>query len=307
MKANIPKSLNPQTRKKFEAIGSYDPYENVISELNNSFHHSYNLLIHKRIEELGRADSPVLVIENDAAILLWNGDKEEKPFVPDLYHKVKSIGHVSFGLYITLQNNGVGRVSDELLADLAHQKELCLEALKILSKEEIPAEYMDVQSKTLENAIETINTILENGEISDSWADSFARDNSPLFLESAELCVALELDVLNDVVMKWKSQMSAAQWDALLVVICSGHQARYRNAALQYFDKVLDQKEGTGARLEDRIVYGENIHGLDAAIDILARHLMDQQSSKDLFGSKSKLQEDLMADAAESYLNQQKY
>jgi len=304
MTSKIPKSLNPHTRKKFEAIGGYDPYENVISELNNSFHHSYNLLIHKKIESLGQADSPVIVLEADTAIFLWNGKKESTAIIPDLYHKVKSIGHVSFGLYITLQNNGVGRISKDLMNELAHQKELINDALVILKQENIPAPYMDIHRNILKNAIKTISEVLEQGELHASWAESFALENSSLFLEGAKLGVALELDVLNDVVMNWKSEMSPAQWKALFVVICSGHQSRYRNASLQYFDLILKQEEGAGARSEDRIVYGENIHGLDAAIDILARHIMDQQSSLDLFGSKTKLQEDLMADAAESYLKQ---
>ena len=302
MTSKIPKSLNPHTRKKFEAIGSYDPYENVISELNNSFHHSYNLLIHKKVEALGQAETPVIVLESDTAILLWNGKKESVAIIPDLYHKVKSIGHVSFGLYITLQNNGIGTISKELSADLAHQKELIEKALDILNEENIPAYFMAIHRKILKNANNIISEVLDKGKISNSWAEIFAHENSPLFLEGAKLGVALELDVLDDVVMNWKSQMSSAQWDALFVVICSGHQSRYRNASLQYFDMILKQEEGAGARMEDRIVYGENIHGLDAAIDILARHLMDQQSSLDLFGSKTKLQEDLMADAAEAYL-----
>lgn len=304
MKSKTPEILNPHTRKKFEAIGTYDPYDNVISELNSSFHFSYNLFIHKKIEQLGQAETPVLVLENDSAILLWNGKKEKIPVIPDLYHKVKSIQHISFGLYITLQNNGVGRLSNELTTNLAHQKELIKEALNILDEEEIPAQYMDVQRKTLEYAIRIITQVLDHGAISEGWAESFAFENAPLYLESAKLCVSLELDVLNDVVMDWKSQMTSAQWDALFIVICAGHQARYRHAAVQYFDRLLDQKEGAGARMEDRVVYGENIHGLDAAVDVLARHLVDQESSLDLFASKTKMQEDLMADAAEFYLNQ---
>lgn len=304
MKSKTPENLNPHTRKRFEAIGTYDPYENVISELNNSFHHSYNLLIHKKLESLGQAETPVFILEHDNVILYWKGEKESLPIIPDLYHKVKSIGHVSFGLYITLVNNGAGKLSDELSVDLAHQKELIDKAIKILDKEDIPAQYMDVQRKTLGNAHTIITEVLENGEVSENWAESFANENGTLYMESAKLCAALELDVLNDAVLNWKSQMTAAQWDALYVVICSGHQARYRLATVQYFDRLFGEEEGTGASNEDRVIYGENIHGFDVAMDLLARHLMDQRTSLDFFGNKTRMQADLMADAAEFYLDE---
>lgn len=304
MKSKTPENLNPHTRKKFEAIGTYDPYENVISELNKSFHHSYNMLVHKRLETLGQAETPVVVIESDKAILFWNGEQESKPFIPDLYHKVKSIGHVSFGLYLTLRNNGVGSLTDEIRGDLEHQKEWIEEALKILDEENIPANYVDVYRMILGNALGTITKVLDQGALSQNWIESFSVENTSLYLENAKHAARLELDVLNDVIMDWKSKMTTAQWDALLVVICSGHQSRYRHAAVQYFYRLLDQQEGAGASMEDRVIYGENIHGFDAAMDILARHLIDQSTSIELFGNKTRMQEDLMADGAESYLNQ---
>lgn len=48
----------------------------------------------------------------------------------------------------------------------------------------------------------------------------------------------------------------------------------------------------------DRLVYGEDLADIDAALDLLARHIVDQRASNLLFGDQRRLQEDLLADAA---------
>jgi hypothetical protein len=53
-----------------------------------------------------------------------------------------------------------------------------------------------------------------------------------------------------------------------------------------------------GAEREDRLVYAEGICDVDAALDLLARHIVDQRASNLLFGDRRRLQEDLLADAA---------
>ena len=73
---------------------------------------------------------------------------------------------------------------------------------------------------------------------------------------------------------------------------------RYREAACQYFGRLLHQPEGSGAEQEDRLVYAEGLCDVDSALDLLARHIVDQRASNLLFGDRRRLQEDLLADAA---------
>ena len=103
--------------------------------------------------------------------------------------------------------------------------------------------------------------------------------------------------------------MEGADWtgelgSALYVVICAGHQARYREASKQYFQRLLNEEDGEGAHFENRVVYAEHIYEIDAALDLLARHVNDQQASIELFNSPTRLQEDLMSDGAEAYLKE---
>ena len=51
------------------------------------------------------------------------------------------------------------------------------------------------------------------------------------------------------------------------------------------------------------MIYAEHIHDVDAALDLLARHIIDQRASIELFNDPHRLQQDLMSDGAAAYLN----
>lgn len=300
---DIHEDFNPYTKKKFEAIHTYDPYESEIKELNQAFHHSYNHLIHDTHETLGKQDTPVIIMFGDRVMLFHDDKKEEAEVIPDLYHRVKAISHVSFGVYITLANNGYGEVKDENREDLGHKKTLIEKALAILDDEPIPANYMGVQRKTLQNALAIIDDVLSSGRVEEARVRAFGKENVPLYLENAALGSILELDVLHARVMKWKDQIGPSNWKEIYVVICAGHQGRYREASKQYFQRLLHEQESLGADKEDRVIYAEHIHDVDAALDLLARHIIDQRASIELFNDPHRLQQDLMSDGAAAYLN----
>jgi hypothetical protein len=304
MLRNLPENLNSETKKKFEAINSYDPYESLIADLNKAFHQSYNLAIHKTHQRLGREHTPVIVMFGEQAMLFHDDKQETVSVIPDLYHRVKSISHVSFGVYVTLAHNGYGPLRYDNHKELENIQDLMEKTLAILDEEPIPAEYFDVQRITLENAIAMVDEVLLTGLVDKDMVLNFGKENIPLYLENAALGVILELDILHRTVMKWKEQIGPENWESLYVIICAGHQARYREASKQYFQRLLREKEGEGGQHEDRVVYAEHIYDVDAAIDLLARHINDQQASIELFNNPTRLQEDLMSDSATDYLEE---
>ena len=304
MNRQIPEELNPYTRKKFEAIHTYDPYESVITALNKEFHYSYNHLIHDTHQSLGRIDSPVIVMEGDRVTLIHDGIQETFEVIPHLYHLIKSISHVSFGIYITLSGNGYGPLIDETREGLLSKRALIDEALSILDKEPIPSNVVESQRQTLENALIVIEDVLAAGAVKAERIRQFGGENVPLYLENAALTVSLELDVLHETIMKWKDKIGTESWKNVYVVICAGHQARYREASKQYFQRLLREKESLGADLENRVVYAEHIHDVEAALDLLARHIIDQRASVELFSDRTRLQQDLMSDGAAAYLRE---
>ncbi len=304
MAKNIPGKLNPYTRKKFEAINSYDPYDDVISDLNQAFHYSYNQLIHETHERLGKKGFPVIIMFGEKVMLYHDGEEETIEVIPQLYHRIKSISHVSFGVFITLASNGYGKLKDAVKIDLEHAKELIESALEILAEEPIPEEHMNTQRATLENAITLIRDVLDSGKVTEERVSEFGKENAPLYMDNAAIGAKLELDLLHETVMRWREEMGKDVWESVYVVICAGHQARYRELSRQYFQKLLHELDGLGANLEDRVIYAEHIHDVEAALDLLARHINDQEASNTFFGDKMRLQQDLMSESAAEYLDE---
>ncbi|MDH3943423.1 MAG: hypothetical protein OEV06_04955 [Anaerolineae bacterium] len=302
MPKELPDNLNPYTRSKFEAISTYDPYESLITDLNQAFHHTYNHLIHQTHETLGQTGTPVIIIFGDKVMLFHDGQRETVEIIPGLYHRLKAISHVSFGVYITLAGNGYGPLSDHVRRELDHEQGLIRAALAILDQEPIPAEILPLQRATLENAGEIIHSVLERGSVDEDELAEFALQNAPLYLENAAHSAQLELDLLHETVMGWRESVGEEQWDSLYVVICAGHQARYRELTRQYFQKLFHEGEMQGVQDENRVIYAEHIYDVDAALDLLARHINDRGASLAFFGSRTRLQEDLMSDAAAGYL-----
>jgi hypothetical protein len=110
--------------------------------------------------------------------------------------------------------------------------------------------------------------------------------------------VCIELEQLHALLGRWRNDLGERRWAGMYVVICGAHQPRYREATCQYFGQLLHQPEGYGAQREDRLVYGEGLCDVNTALDLLARHIVDQRASNLLFGDRRRLQEDLLADAA---------
>jgi hypothetical protein len=302
MEIQIPENCNPFTKEKFEAITTYDQYEGAITDLNQSFHESYNNLIHRTFERLGKETTPVIIMSHEQVMLFHNGEQESINVIPELYHQLKGIGHVSFGVYVTLADNGYGELREDIRKNLEQQKYLIERGLSYLDVEPLPMKYMPTHRKLLETALEIIEQVLTDGMVVEDKVLEYGQKSAPWYLEGAAIGARLEIDELHKTVMNWKAQMGEENWENIYVVVCAAHQGRYRETTLQYFQTLLHEEEGLAAEMEDRVIYAEHIEEPKAAMDLLARHLVDQRASIDLFGSSTRLQQDLMSDGAHEYL-----
>jgi hypothetical protein len=304
MDIQIPENCNPFTKQKFEAIETYDQYEDAITALNRSFHESYNNLIHRTFETLGKRKSPVIVMIHEDVILFHDGKEEKVNVIPKEYHQIKGIGHMSFGVYVTLANNGYKPLRPDIKEDLEHKQDLIAQALKYLEYNPLPLDYAATHRMMLESASNLIGKVLAAGEVVEDVLLDFCQKSAPLYLEGAQIGAKLEIDTLHDTVMNWIDRVGDDNWDNIHVVICAAHQGRYRETTLQYFQRLLYEREGFSAKNEDRVVYAEHINDPQAALELLARHIVDQRASIDLFGDPTRLQEDLMSDGAAAYLEE---
>lgn len=280
----------------------FNNYSRVINNLNEAFHHNYSLAIQKSYERLGLRHTPVIIVSGDHVTLFHDGKQEMVSIIPTLYQQVKSISHVSFGIFVTLADNGFGPLAEKARADLTHQLALIHQGLEFLDQLAIPSEFVALQRDTLNSAADVVGDILESGVVEEETLKAFAEVSAPLYLENAALAARLELDALHRVIGRWRGQLGPEEWENVYVVICAAHQARYRETTRQYFQRLFHEMVSADANYENRVIYAEHIHDNDAALHLLARHLVDQRASIVLFGDRTRLQEDLMSDGAAEYL-----
>jgi hypothetical protein len=239
---------------------------------------------------------------HEEVILYHNGKEEKINVIPKLYHQIKGIGHVSFGVYVTLANNGYGPLRSDIREDLENKRELIERGLKYLEFDPLPMKYVKSQRQILESALDMISWVLAADRVEESKVVEFCELSAPLYLEGAALGAELEINTLHETVMNWHDRVGEEIWENLHVVVCAAHQGRYRETTLQYFQRLLYEQEGLAAENEDRVIYAEHINDPKAAMELLARHMVDQRASIDLFRSSTRLQRDLMADGAAAHL-----
>ena len=289
----------------FDAVKDGDlvnTYSQIIGDLNDAFHFNYKQAILNCYKTLGQRHSPAIIVSGDHVTLYYDGKHEKVLIIPALYQQVKSISHLSFGIYVTLVSNGYGPLAERLRTQLADQLNLINQGEAILDQLNIPPENVALQRDTLLSAAKILSDVLERGVVEEERVKEFGLVSAPLYLENAALAARLELDELHHVIGRWKEQVDPADWRKVYVVICAAHQARYRETTRQYFQRLFHEHESIDARDENRVIYAENVYENEAALQLLARHQVDQNISIALFSDRKRLQEDLMADGATAYL-----
>lgn len=293
--------MNPYTAKKFAEASAYAPHSGPNAATNLGFHDSYNVLIRDTLSQIGQS-VPVMVMIGDNLNLLNQGETRTKVVIPELYHHFKSLAHSAFGLQLWFMAFRSREMSDDLTIQLQTKRQQIENSLAALDW--LPTDSITTPTTLLSNSISKIEQVLDTGMVEPELADGYARWIGPHVLKLAAAAVRLEIDGLHHAVSRWRAEVGDVAWHAVHIVLCGNHQPRYRHAANQYFERLLGEHAGIGVGYEDRIVFAENVSEIDGALDLLARHIVDQQASLLIFGDKSRLQRDLLADVATTYLDE---
>ena len=294
------KRPNPYTQRKLAEGRELRPSNEPFAAINVGFHETYTRLVEQVLAELG--DSvPVVVLIGDDATLLCDGREQREQVIPARYHELKALAHLAFGVQLTLMANKRGRLT-ELTANELHKKHAQIrEAQAAVNTSTTCASSspkMKAPAELLCRARALVDRVLAEGVVDFDRLQEHVRALASHAFETAQLAVCIQLEQLHALLGRWRNNLGERRWAGLYVVICGAHQARYREAACQYFGQLLHEVEGSAAEREDRLVYGEGLTDIDAALDLLARHIVDQRASNILFGDRRRLQEDLLADAA---------
>jgi len=201
--------------------------------------------------------------------------------------------------------NGSGRLSDLTASELHEKRDQIHDAHAIVTAQHVntPSVSTDPMARKapaelLCSARTIVDRVLEQGSVDFERLQKHINALASSALETAGVAVGIELEQLHALLERWRSRLGETRWAGLYVVICGAHQPRYREAACQYFGRLLHQPDGSAAEREDRLVYAEGLCDVESALDLLARHIVDQRASNLLFRDRRRLQEDLLADAA---------
>jgi hypothetical protein len=273
------KPPNPYTQRELAAARDLPPHSGPLAAVNVSFHEAYTRLVEQVLLELGQS-VPVIVLIVDDARLLCDGSEQREHVIPAAYHELKAFGHLAFGVQLTLMANGTGRLT-ELTASELHQKRTQIREAQVAANtpaasacssptaritSKAPAELL-CRARTL------VDKVLTEGVVDFKRLKKHVRALASHALKTVQMAVCIELEQLHAVVGRWRDQLGEARWAGAYVVICGAHQPRYREATCQYFGRLLHEPESYCAERENRLVYGEDL--IDAALDLLARHVVD--------------------------------
>ena len=111
------------------------------------------------------------------------------------------------------------------------------------------------------------------------------------------------LEALHEAVSGWSADWEPSTWSRLLVVICAGHAPRYKESTRTYFQRLLGETQGLGAKGEEQVVYAEGALTEAEAIRLGAEHLLNRELGRFFMKSSVALQEDVLGDAAKDVLD----
>jgi hypothetical protein len=280
----------------------FPPRDGLLGALNHYFHKDYEALVDLTTLSLEHAGTPVIIAAGDELILRHQGLREVVRFIPPLYHQFKAIGHMVFGIHLSLEVRAHNGLNETELFQILQQQYLLKAVLNNLADEGIPDEVREDQAVLLSQAFALLTEVLRNRAVDRATLREFARTTGAQMLNNNTRAQRAALDGLHAAVTAWLASMTEDVRAKLCVVVCGAHQARSQDIVMEYFQHLLGEQAATGAARENRLIYTESTFGEEGALDVIARHVIDQDAGEAFFGDRMRLQRDLLSEGAADYV-----
>jgi hypothetical protein len=217
--------------------------------------------------------------------------------LPREYHPVKDVSHAVFLVALILAERPgdvrTAHARDALGATEAVMSELSDPASKAWQL--IPADQQERQRRIL-GATQRALTALVAGKLDDAAARAYFSSVQVDLRENIRAVARALVRGLHQAVQRVREQVDPRDWDSVVVVVGVAHQARAREIGIQYFERLLSEPVGEGARNERRLVVAEGMIRGPEQYGLLAAHLVDQAGASAIFNDALRLQSDVTAD-----------
>jgi hypothetical protein len=225
---------------------------------------------------------PVLIVGPAHIALLHGSARDEFELVPPRYQDLKSIAHLALGLHSLFFE------ADREPTRLGELRAAAVMALEALQDRGFTAAQLDRQRKIIALSLPVAGAF---------DLRAYERTVAPLLLANALDAAAAEIADLDVAVEEARRRLSPEEFSRLHVIVVGAHMARDGEIAMQYFEKLLGEREGL------RLVYAEGLWDEASELHLLATHLLDASVGEGFFGDPRRMHRDLLSDAAAQVLS----
>lgn len=230
---------------------------------------------------------PVLIVGPARITLLDGATRQSWELAPARDQDLKSIAHLALGLHALLTGQQVG---GECRGELEALRASAQRAGAALDGRGLSPAQVERQRRILDASTALIDGVLRRGAV--DALPAYERAVAPLLLDDALDAARDEIADLDTAVTQARAHLGDAGFARLHVVIVGAHMAREGEISLQYFEKLLGEREGL------RIVFAEGLWEEAAELQLLGTHLLDASVGEGFFGDARRMHRDLLSDAA---------
>ena len=269
-----------------------------LGELDSSFLASYDA---RRISVLAQQGPFVVVLGSSLKLYVPGRDIPPVQVLPDSYHALKDVAHTPFAAYLLLLPIEKGQET------VASQSKAIQELLFRIgaAQQEITAKWftpeeLDRQKTILQWTAELLRQTQATNSLARGTLTSFAHKLGPLMAQNAWDAGCTQVVETHRQMMTWKSELSAEDWNHLIAVNRGTHQARYRNAATQYFHWLINDAGTSWSYPGEsmRVLFVESLGKDEKTTDEFATVLIDADAGQAFFADAWRLSEDVLSEGA---------
>lgn len=252
----------------------------------------------RALDEVLPDDPPAFLVLPDRLVLHHRGARSQWPLIPPLFNELKTIAHVTLGLFAVLSPTNGGPLSADDATALRRYQGLIGAARSAIQQVGLDPQQLQRQDQILTASQGLAERALSAGSIREADLTAFCRQVRPLVDANIAEAVRLYLDELNRQMGAALPQLNAAERAEYLVIVSGVHQARIDNAAMQYFNRLMHDPPV----ITQRLMYAENVFDETGALHLLGIHRMARRVGTAYFDDPYYMNRDLFAPAAQAYV-----